>query len=101
VLTINWKGSSTLKQSILFIQLCAVENLISGIKSTAPPFVSSPQLLVSIFLGSFTASKFFLQENIKSFIVAVLLSSKLRVYKKNSVPVEHVMVYVMLNMKHV
>ena len=33
-----------------------------------------------------------LQENIKSFVIAVLLSSKLGAYKWDSVPVGHVMV---------
>jgi hypothetical protein len=93
VLTINEKGSSMFKQMMLFVQLCAVENIISGIKSAAPPFVSSPQLLVSNFLDSSTMAEPFSQDNIKSFVVAVLLSSKLSAYKKNSVPVEHVMVY--------
>ncbi|KAF8812713.1 hypothetical protein BYT27DRAFT_7086263, partial [Phlegmacium glaucopus] len=65
------------KQTMLFIQCCAVENLVAGIKNTAPPFVSSPPLL----------------ENIKSFVVAVLLSCKLSAYKKDSVPGDHVMVY--------
>jgi hypothetical protein len=37
-------------------------------------------------------SKHFLQENIRSFVLAVLLSSKLSAYKKDSVPVGHIMV---------
>ncbi|KAF8800216.1 hypothetical protein BYT27DRAFT_7117857, partial [Phlegmacium glaucopus] len=63
------------KQTMLFIQCCAVENLVAGIKNTAPPFVSSPPLL----------------ENIKSFVAVVLLSCKLSAYKKDLVPGDHVM----------
>ncbi|KAG5635895.1 hypothetical protein H0H81_009736 [Sphagnurus paluster] len=69
------KSASVTKQILLFIQLCAVENMVVGIKTAAPPFVSSPQLL----------------ENIKSFVVAVLLSPRLSAYKKDSVPVGYVM----------
>lgn len=71
------KASSTLCQLLLFIQLCAVENQILNLKSAAAPFVSSPPLL----------------ENIKSFVIGVLLSSKLSAYK-GAVPVDLVMVII-------
>jgi hypothetical protein len=80
---------------MLYIQLCVVENQVACIKAAAPPFVSSAQLLVSTFFCTLflvPPAEHTLEDNIKSFVVAVLLSSKLSAYKKESVPVEHVMV---------
>ena len=45
---LSLQSSSVLKQISLFIQLCTVENMVSTINlMAAPPFVSSPQLLVN------------------------------------------------------
>lgn len=48
VFMVNLQASSMQRQILLFIQLCAVENQISSLKSAAAPFVSSLPLLVSI-----------------------------------------------------
>ena len=56
----DFQGSSGFKQMMLYIQLCAVENQIAGIKTAAPLFACSPQLWVNLFLHSFSNLKPFL-----------------------------------------
>src|ERR1700678_2892718 len=48
ILTICFQGSSMFREMTIFTHICALENSISTIKSAAPPFVSSPQLMVSL-----------------------------------------------------
>ncbi|KIM48976.1 hypothetical protein M413DRAFT_6222 [Hebeloma cylindrosporum] len=68
------KASPVAREAHLFVFMCELGNKLDSILSTAPAFTVSSALL----------------ENIKAFTVAVLLSSKLEVYK-GVVPRDHVL----------
>jgi len=77
------KSSSLFRDAQIFVQQCALDNKLDSLLSATPPFTISAPLHL----------------NMKSFIIAVLLSVKLAAYTGN-IPRDHVLALIMRDRLH-